>query len=79
MYLNGEEKSSAKIFEVKFEPRTTEATHIGEIISDGKERIQIACADGVIHILSMQIAGKKRMSNKDLLLGFRDIEDYSCM
>lgn len=79
MYLNGEEKSSAKIFDVKYEPRTTEATHVGDIISDGKERILIACADGVIHINSMQIAGKKRMNNKDLLLGFRDIEDYCCM
>ena len=79
LYLNGEEKSSAKIFDVIFEPRTTESTHVGDIISDGKELIQIACADGVIHINSLQIAGKKRMSNKDLLLGFRDIEDYCCM
>ena len=79
LYLNGEEKSSAKIFDVIFEPRTTESTHVGDIISDGKERIQIACADGVIHINSLQIAGKKRMSNKDLLLGFHDIEDYCCM
>lgn len=78
LYLNGEEKSSAKIFEATFEPRTTEATHVGEIISDGKEQIKIACANGVVHISSMQIAGKKRMSNKDLLLGFRDIEDYCC-
>ena len=49
----------------------------GEIISDGKEQIAVVCSDGLIEIRSMQMAGKKRMSNKELLLGFRNIEDYT--
>ena len=76
MYLNGEEKGSAKIFEVRFSPNKGKG-NIGEIISDGKEQIAVVCSDGLIEIRSMQMAGKKRMSNKELLLGFRNIEDYT--
>ena len=76
MYLNGEERCSAKIFEVKFEPKQ-HSFEAGKIFSDGKESISVSCADGIIHVCSMQLAGKKRMSNHDLLLGFRDIESYS--
>lgn len=78
MYIDGEEKSSFKIFEVSFEPRES-ALKVGEITSDGREEIAVRCADGLIHIRSMQMAGKRRMSNHDLLLGFRDIEKYTCM
>ncbi len=77
MYLNGEERGSAKIFEVKFEPKQ-HAFEAGKIFSDGKESISVSCTDGIIHIHSMQMAGKRRMSNHDLLLGFRDIESYTC-
>lgn len=76
MYLNGEEKGSAKIFEIRFSPDKGNG-NVGEIISDGKEQIAVVCSDGLIEICSMQMAGKKRMSNKDLLLGFRNIEDYT--
>lgn len=76
IYLNGEEKGSSKIFEVRFSPAKGNG-NVGEIISDGKEQIAVVCSDGLIEIRSMQMAGKKRMSNKDLLLGFRNIEDYT--
>lgn len=76
MYLAGEEKGSAKIFEVRFSPDKGNG-NVGEIISDGKEQIAVVCSDGLIEIRSMQMAGKKRMSNKELLLGFRNIEDYT--
>ena len=77
MYIDGDEKSSAKIFEVKFEQKES-AMKEGEITSDSRKEIAVRCADGLIHILSMQMAGKRRMSNHDLLLGFRDIESYTC-
>ena len=76
MFVEGEERGSAKIFEVKFEPKQ-HSFEAGKIFSDGKESISVSCADGIIHILSMQLAGKRRMSNHDLLLGFRDIESYT--
>ena len=76
MFVEGEERGSAKIFEVRFEPKQ-HGGEVGSISTDGKESITASCADGIIHILSMQMAGKRRMSNHDLLLGFRDIESYS--
>jgi methionyl-tRNA formyltransferase len=76
MFTGDEERGSAKIFEVTFEPKQ-HSYNIGTILSDGKESIDVCCANGIIHILSMQLAGKRRMSNHDLLLGFRDIESYS--
>jgi methionyl-tRNA formyltransferase len=76
MFTDDEERGSAKIFEVTFEPKQ-HCCNVGTILSDGKESIDVCCANGIIHILSMQLAGKRRMSNHDLLLGFRDIESYS--
>ncbi|MBQ1253370.1 MAG: methionyl-tRNA formyltransferase [Alistipes sp.] len=76
MFVEGAERGSAKIFEVRFEPKQ-HGGEVGSISTDGKESITVSCADGIIHILSMQMAGKRRMSNHDLLLGFRDIESYS--
>lgn len=76
MFLDGEERNSAKIFEVKFEPKQHSGV-VGVISTDGKERISVTCSDGIIHILALQMAGKKRMSNHDLMLGFRDLESYT--
>lgn len=76
MYKQGAEVGSAKIFEVTFTPKES-ADIPGTIYSDMKEKIEVRCADGVIHIHSMQMAGKRRMTNRELLLGLRDIEEYS--
>jgi len=47
----------------------------GEIFSDGKHFIKVACTDGFISIISIQLEGKKRMNTLEFLRGFR-IEDY---
>jgi methionyl-tRNA formyltransferase len=65
---------SFKIFESQPES-TKHNMHPGEIITDEKQFIKIACKDGLIDILSMQLEGKKRMSTVELLRGFR-IKDY---
>ena len=70
-----EDAGSAKIFEVSFEPKTSDVEP-GTITSDGRDKIEVKCGDGIIHILSMQMAGKRRMTNRELLLGRRDIEEY---
>lgn len=72
-----EEQTSAKVFEVRFEARES-AGETGRIMCDGRESIVVTCADGVVHILSMQMAGKRRMSNRDLLLGLKDLDTYHC-
>lgn len=76
MQKQGEEVGSAKIFEVSFTAKVPSDV-VGTIYCDGKERIEVRCSDGIIHIHSMQMAGKRRMTNRELLLGFRDIEEYN--
>ena len=70
---NGAEANSAKIFAVRFEPGTPAAP--GTIRTDYRDELAVACADGWIRILELQLAGKRRMAVHDLLLGFRDIGD----
>ncbi len=73
-----EEELSMKIFEAKFTPQ---AHHVacGTIQSDGKEYLKVACQDGWIELLELQLAGKRRMKSKELLLGLRDIEQLSAI
>ena len=70
---NEEEFSSAKIFRVTFRPQSHTET-IGTIRTDHRTTLEVACVDGWISIEELQIAGKRRMSAHDLLLGFRDID-----
>jgi methionyl-tRNA formyltransferase len=44
---------------------------IGSIISDGKNYLKFACKDGFIHIIDLQLEGKKRMQVTDFLRGYR--------
>lgn len=48
----------------------------GEIITDTKHFLKIACKDGFINIVSLQIEGKKRMNSVEFLRGFK-IKDYT--
>ncbi|MBX2932141.1 MAG: methionyl-tRNA formyltransferase [Chitinophagaceae bacterium] len=42
---------------------------IGTIISDGKTFLKFTCLDGYIHVLELQLEGKKRMKIEDFLRG----------
>ncbi len=44
---------------------------IETIVTDKKNMLKIKCANGYIHVLEMQMEGKKRMPIKDFLLGWR--------
>ena len=48
---------------------------IGEIRTDLKTDFRIAVKDGFINILSLQLAGKKRMHVADFLRGYRTAND----
>ena len=48
----------------------------GTIRTDGKKVIEIACEGGYLQILSLQLAGKKRLTAEELLRGFRLTNDY---
>lgn len=69
----GTEFSSAKIFRASFKAQS-HSEAIGSIRTDHRTTIEVACTDGWISIEELQIAGKKRMTTRDLLLGFRDID-----
>ena len=47
----------------------------GSIVTDKKTYFQIASTDGVVKVLSLQLAGKKRMEVVDFLRGYRHVED----
>jgi methionyl-tRNA formyltransferase len=59
-----------KIYKAKKEigfPAGTE----GDYETDGKSFLKFACADGYLHLLEVQLEGKKRMSIEEFLRGFR--------
>ena len=51
-------------------------TNQTRIESDGRTFIRVACADGWITLGELQIAGKKRLPVRELLLGLREIGQY---
>jgi len=62
-----------------YESRPESALHEfkpGQIISDGKHFLRIACKDGFVNITSLQLEGKTRMNTVEFLKGFR-IGDYA--
>ncbi|MCX6327346.1 MAG: methionyl-tRNA formyltransferase [Bacteroidia bacterium] len=73
-FKNDSSTLSFKVFESqpefenhKFKP--------GNLISDSKHFIRVACKDGFISIVSLQLEGKNRMNTVEFLRGFR-ITDY---
>ena len=49
----------------------------GTVLSDGKSYLAFATADGAVSVTELQLSGKKRMSVKDFLIGFRDPAAYT--
>jgi methionyl-tRNA formyltransferase len=66
---------SFKIYESQPEP-DRHSLIPGEIVSDGKHYVKIACKSGFINIAAIQLEGKKRMSTVEFLRGFK-ISDYT--
>jgi methionyl-tRNA formyltransferase len=62
-----------KVFETRIADGQT--GKVGAIASDGKKLLTIACGNGALEILSLQAAGKKRMSVDEFLRGNK-IEHY---
>lgn len=73
-FTNRNTTVSFKIYESKPE---TESHFLepGTIASDGKSWLRIACGNGFLNIISIQIEGKKRMATDKFLRGFR-ITDF---
>ena len=78
MYRAGsdDEALTAKIFAATFEAASHEGVACGTVESDSRTFIRVACADGWIDLRELQIAGKKRLAVRELLLGWRDVLQY---
>jgi methionyl-tRNA formyltransferase len=76
IFKGGEECGSLKIFatHVEVQPMSVAA---GSVKSDGKSFVAVAAADGWVYLDEVQMAGKRRMAIKDLLLGWRDVAEVS--
>lgn len=69
-------KQDMKIFKVEKHLKP-HSDIVGTIRSDGKFYFDVAVPDGYIRILSLQLAGKKRMEITDFLNGFKQLETYT--
>jgi lipopolysaccharide export system permease protein len=49
----------------------------GTVLSDGRNYLAFATADGAISVTELQLSGKKRMNVKDFLIGFREPASYA--
>ena len=85
--VKGDKATQMKIYETEkvtgdafFEMLTRsglESAAPGTVLSDGKTYLAVATADGAISIKELQLAGKKRMSVKDFLIGFREPQTHT--
>ena len=53
---------------------TAHSLPVGQVDTDGKTYFRIAVADGFVKLISLQMAGKKRMSVGDFLRGYHHAE-----
>ena len=65
----GGEAHTFKIYSASFEPVNTDLIP-GEIETDNSSFLKIAGKDGLINVVEIQLAGKKRMRIADFLRGF---------
>ena len=59
-----------KIYKSKKEQATSSAA-AGDFLTDNKTYLKFAAADGYIHVLNIQLEGKKKMLVEEFLRGYR--------
>jgi methionyl-tRNA formyltransferase len=64
------DEKKLKVFSAKKEI-TTPQVNPGLFDTDGKTFLRYACTDGYIHLLELQLEGKKKMKIEDFLRGYR--------
>jgi len=75
--LEDNKKFVLKIFKAKISKMKENKREVGSIISDNDNFICVVCENEIIEILELQLEGKKRLSTKDFLHGFRKISNSS--
>jgi methionyl-tRNA formyltransferase len=75
VHTHTNERISLKIFASK--PEFCQHTkQTGSISTDEKKFLKIAVHGGYIHLLALQMEGKKRLTVEEFLRGFKNPEDY---
>ena len=74
-FRNQDTETSLKIFKASVE-QVGHSCEPGDILSDNKKYLKIACSDGFLYIDDLQIAGKKRMEVAEFLRGFPNVACY---
>lgn len=74
--INADEVIQLKIFKSEKEI-TAHNYSIGKIITDNKTFLKVAVSNGLINIIELQLAGKKRLNINDFLRGFQNINNYT--
>ncbi len=70
----GDTVSTLKLFETQ-KIFADHALEPGAFVTDGKSYLHIATSDGYLNVLSLQLAGKKRMGIADFMKGYRHSAD----
>lgn len=68
-------RTSVKIYKADFE-LINHTLEVGTIVSDNKNYIKVACSNGFVFINELQLAGKKRLTTKNFLAGFRNVDNF---
>lgn len=71
IFKDGEECGSIKIFTTRVELKAMNVAP-GTVVTDGRGELRVAASDGWVYIDELQLAGKRRMTTRELLLGWRD-------
>lgn len=66
---------TAKIYSAKRDSESMSAKP-GTLLTDGKKYLKIACPDGWLSILEIQLSGRKRMKIDELLRGFQELGEW---
>lgn len=75
LYQEGADPIMLKIFETE-KLFCEHSLAPGTIVTDCKTYFKIASSDGYVNVLSLQLAGKKRMEINDFLRGYRHTEKH---
>lgn len=69
-------RTALKVYQTEKHPASHNLA-TGTIVTDAKTYIDVAVEDGYIRLLTLQLAGKKRLGVKDFLNGNKQIGDYT--
>jgi methionyl-tRNA formyltransferase len=72
---NGEKELALKIFSTRHDSFDSN-TEYGKITGITKNSFHVACKGGSVEILEVQLPGKKRVTSREFLAGFRNPESF---